>query len=41
MKVEGETLTGEFDPGGGRKWVIEKGKVAGNDISFLITATAL
>ena len=36
MKVEGETLTGEFDLGGGRKWAIEEGKVSGNDISFLI-----
>jgi len=36
MKVEGETLTGEFDLGGGRKWLIEEGTVAGSDIAFLI-----
>jgi hypothetical protein len=36
MKVEGETLTGEFDLGGGRKWLIEQGTAAGSDIAFVI-----
>lgn len=36
MKVDGATLTGEFDLGNGRKWPIQEGSVEGDDISFLI-----
>ena len=36
MKIEGATLTGEFDMGGGRKWPIEEGTVQGNEIAFKI-----
>ena len=34
MQVEGATLTGEFDMGGGRKWTIESGTIEDNQISF-------
>jgi hypothetical protein len=36
MVVDGSTLSGEFDLGGGRKWVIENGSIDGNTISFSI-----
>lgn len=36
MKTEGDSLTGEFDLGGGRTWPIEEGKVDGQNISFKI-----
>jgi len=34
MKIEGATLTGQFDMGDGRKWPIEEGTVQGNEIAF-------
>jgi len=36
MGTSGETLTGEFDLGNGRKWSIEEGRIDGNNISFKI-----
>lgn len=36
MKAEGAVLTGEFDMGNGRKWVIEDGTITGNAITFNI-----
>lgn len=36
MKAEGAVLTGEFDMGAGRKWVIEEGTIDGNTIAFKI-----
>jgi hypothetical protein len=36
MVVDGNTLNGEFDLGGGRKWTIENGTVDGNNIKFSI-----
>ena len=36
MQIEGATLAGEFDMGGGRKWPIEEGTVQGNEIAFKI-----
>ena len=36
MKIEGSTLTGEFDLGGGRTWPIEEGTIQGNEITFKI-----
>ena len=36
MLVEGESLTGEFDMGGGRKWLIEQGSISGGEIAFNI-----
>jgi hypothetical protein len=34
--ADGESLTGEFDMGGGRKWAIEQGSMSGNQIAFNI-----
>ncbi|MDH4064931.1 MAG: hypothetical protein OEW19_11070 [Acidobacteriota bacterium] len=36
MKVEGKTLTGKFDLGGGREWPIENGTVDGDVITFTL-----
>ena len=36
MATNGNTLTGEFDMGGGRTWVIEDGVANGNEVSFKI-----
>ncbi|WP_239490295.1 hypothetical protein [Luteitalea sp. TBR-22] len=37
LKVEGETLKGSFDLGGGRVWPIESGTIKGDAIAFVIT----
>lgn len=37
MAVDGATLTGEFDLGNGRKWLIEGPTIEGNKIAFSIT----
>jgi hypothetical protein len=34
--VNGETLAGEFDLGGGRTWKVEQGSVKGEEIRFTI-----
>ena len=34
MKTDAGVLTGEFDLGGGRTWIIENGTVDGNTIGF-------
>jgi hypothetical protein len=34
MKVEGQSLTGTFDMGGGRTWPIQNGTIEGDLISF-------
>lgn len=36
MKVDGETLTGTSDLGGGREWPIEDGTIDGNEIAFVL-----
>lgn len=36
MKTDGDSLTGEFDLGNGRKWPIEDGSIEGDKISFNI-----
>ncbi|MFM1895800.1 MAG: hypothetical protein RLZZ385_874 [Pseudomonadota bacterium] len=37
LKVDGGTLTGQFDLGNGRTWPIQDGVVDGNGIRFTIT----
>lgn len=36
LVAAGESLTGEFDMGGGRKWPIEEGTISGGKIAFKI-----
>lgn len=36
LKADGETLTGNFDLGGGRTWPVEQGTIKGNQIAFII-----
>lgn len=36
LKAEGETLTGNFDMGGGRTWPVKAGTIKGDQIAFTI-----
>ena len=36
LKADGETLTGNFDLGGGRTWPVEQGTIKGDQIAFIV-----
>ncbi|WP_396624584.1 hypothetical protein [Luteitalea sp.] len=36
LKVDGETLTGSFDLGGGRVWPVESGSIKGDAVAFTL-----
>ena len=36
LKAEGDKLTGQFDMGGGRTWLIQNGTIEGDSITFTI-----